>query len=887
MPATQTQYFAFGGGLDVVTPALSVKPGRALNMVNFEPWFNGGYRRIDGFERFDGRPRPSEQAFVGFDVTSVEDVVIGATITGAISGATGKVIGVNEDDGTFGVDSLAVTKVTGTFVIDEDIGVAATNVDNLLKPTLLNTSGSPLVSGLVTDIDEGVDFAESATGLFCEGDVPTLLFAKDDWSASTLTVDLDDLDASITSVNTWTLRVTARVMRTGPESDDTIDYLIGYAPGPDLGTVTFDQNDVGNGWITREITVVSGATPAQINAADVGVIIGTFTQNGNAADGLQLEVDAIDVIVDGDGLSTIRSEPVVRYAQTVALEDQFILAAQDDYRVDIAVVPGSGPVRGAWQRNAVNYAVRDNVGVTAGILHIGSAAGWTTAGVTMGLTLFFTLGGGGGANPLPLEGATITGTISGATAVVHRIILHAGSTAGNDASGYMVLTGQVGVFVAETIESPAATLVATIAGDSAAFAFPVGGTYRFLNHNFFGGSGSYRTYGVNGVGAGFEIDETNIVSPILLAANPLTGQPAANMPFLLEEHRNYLWLAFPGGSLQHTVIGEPLVMNGFLGAAEFGIGDEITGLNSVVGSVLSITTEREARGMFGKDDSDFELRLIGEKTGGKLYSTQKLDTVYALDDLGVTSLARTDAFGDFVGATVSQLVQPIIDLLRENITDSTIVRRSNQYRVYFNDSTALIMYVPATGSASRARGINTRLNVEFGALTYPFTVDRIYNSEDETGRERSYFCTDTVANEGFVYEDQIGNNFDGDDIRSFVRTVFNQVGSPSYRKRFRRADLELQASRPLALQFIHDLSFGQSQVSGDVTTIQLQAGGGFWDSDNWDEFFWDGDNVSTARAGLNGTGENISLLMFNESAVTAPFILQGVTIHYDLRRLQR
>ena len=35
---TKTQYYALEGGLDVVTPALSVAPGSALAMVNFEPW---------------------------------------------------------------------------------------------------------------------------------------------------------------------------------------------------------------------------------------------------------------------------------------------------------------------------------------------------------------------------------------------------------------------------------------------------------------------------------------------------------------------------------------------------------------------------------------------------------------------------------------------------------------------------------------------------------------------------------------------------------------------------------------------------------------------------------------------------------------------------------
>jgi len=133
----------------------------------------------------------------------------------------------------------------------------------------------------------------------------------------------------------------------------------------------------------------------------------------------------------------------------------------------------------------------------------------------------------------------------------------------------------------------------------------------------------------------------------------------------------------------------------------------------------------------------------------------------------------------------------------------------------------------------------------------------------------------------------IGNNFDGEVIRSWVRTVFNQVGSPSYRKRFRRAVMELQSQKPLTLKIISDLTYGSTDSSSGNTDLEIEAGGGLWDTDNWDEFFWDGQTVSTASAKLTGTGENIGFVIFNESATARPFILQGITLHYDLRRLQR
>ena len=899
-----------GGGLDIVTPALSLAPGRALALVNYEPWFNGGYRRIDGFERFDGRPRPSEQTFVGFNISSVEDIVVGNTITGATSGATGVVIGVYEDDGTYGSDVVAVTKLGGTqpFVNGESIGVAATGVDSQLVPNAAITdTGSVLVSGAYTDIDEGLEEAESLTGLYRADDVPALRSIDDDWSGDTVDIPMSSMDAGAVTVTTWQLRVRARVLRDGPETDDLVTYRFLFGPGADSQFVSFTQADAGLGWITRTVTQAGAvATPANINAENVVLSQSVYTLVGQAADGLRLEVDAVDVLVTYDGPTVIRSVPLQGYAPDQDTEDLFTAAMRNEYRDDIGVVPGSGYVRGAWRRKADTFAIRNNAGSTAGILHKASASGWVTTGITMTQYLYYDQGD----DTVPTfiqAGNTINGLTSGATAVVHKVIIHSGSPAAGppgDAAGYLVLTSVTGgPFTAGEDLRIGVVKVARAVGVNVLFGFPVGGKYRFVNHNFFATTGTYNVYGVNGVGPAFEIDEANIVSPILFPVNPATGQPASNLPFLVEKHRNHLFLAFPNGRFLHSVLGEPLNFNGFLGAAEFGMGAELTGLHSVVGNVLLVMTEDETRGLFGKNIADWDFKIIGEKTGGKLYSTQKLDTVYGLDNLGITSIKRTDAFGSFGGSTVSQAVQPIIDALRDKLNDAAIVRRSNEYRAYFSDAECLIMYVPAPGSEAERRGEITSVGAAFGFASYPFAIKSVWNSEDETGTERAYFTTLSTINafgtaipvEGYVFEDLVGASFDGALIRSSVRLAFNALKSPSYKKHFHRADLELTANSPVHIKVASDLTYGAEEVSSglteldstDIPVLDIFASGGFWDVDNWDEFLWDGQNLAQVHADLSGSGENIGFLFYNESTTAEPFILQSMIVHYSLRRLQR
>ena len=878
---TRTKYYALKGGLDVVTSSLNIAPGKALSMVNFEPWYMGGYRRIPGFERFDGRPKPHRQSFTAFEVSSIGDIEVGDTITGSESAATGVVIGIHSNADNSKNDVIGVTKTTGVFEKDEYLETAASNVTRQLRPSSVATASAgfiPLDSDDFTRIANGVDTPNSSTVLSDANDI----------TGNVAYWPLGDVPTIVANVDSYQLRVRARVIKLappgsslsiGPETDDEATYRFRLSVGARTVDVDFDQSDVDLGYIVRSATGTDSVLDGDIAAATVSFYQDSYTQMGELPDGLRIEIESIDVVVQYDGPIAILSNPTLLAAPSGEIEDAWLLAAQNSYRDDIGEVPGTGPVLGAYQRGANVYALRAQVSPANIALFRSSAAGWTTSGITMGVVLRFNTGLAAGDNLQ--EGDTVTGSVSSETAVVHRIVLNSGSVAWDGSGeGYLVLTSASGTFTEGESLMLSTDPIATVAEDSFTLTFGTGTTrFEFRNHNFFGGANTYRTYGVGGGSDfAFEIDENNVVSPIYLPPVDVDGvAPPQGQPMLLEVHRNHLFLAYPGGRIVHTIPGDPLVISGFLGSAEFGLGGEITGLNSVVGSVLVVTTVRQTRGLFGTNVTDWELRLIGRETGGKRYAMQTIDTVYGLDDLGITSMERTDAFGDFVEATLSKFIQPLLIEKRPLFTASCIVRESNQYRVYFSDNTAIVMYVPAGQNKSP----------EFGALSYPFAVNRIYNVEDETGAERTYFCTDDPDNQGYVFQDQVGKSFDGEVIRSYVRLAFNNLGSPANRKRFRRADLELNGSRPLDLKFVYDLSYGAANADGGAVDISLLAGGGFYDEGNWDEFYWDGQSVSTARANLTGTGENVSFSIFNETAITRPFILQGVTIHYDLRRIQR
>jgi len=102
----KTDYVRMEGGLDQISPALSVAPGSLLSCLNYVAGTNGGYKRIDGYERYDGQSAPSDAVYT--KLTASGTVAVGETVTGVTSGATGVVSRVL-------TGAFDVTKVTGTF----------------------------------------------------------------------------------------------------------------------------------------------------------------------------------------------------------------------------------------------------------------------------------------------------------------------------------------------------------------------------------------------------------------------------------------------------------------------------------------------------------------------------------------------------------------------------------------------------------------------------------------------------------------------------------------------------------------------------------------------------------------------------------------------------
>lgn len=124
------------GGWDTITPIVMGDPGLIRDSINFDVATSelGGYTRIPGYERFDGRPSPSAATFSLVQISSFTNTpTVGQTLTGNTSGATGVIIAI-------GANYMALTKLTGAFTNTEVVKVGVTTIGTAVPLTVSLTS---------------------------------------------------------------------------------------------------------------------------------------------------------------------------------------------------------------------------------------------------------------------------------------------------------------------------------------------------------------------------------------------------------------------------------------------------------------------------------------------------------------------------------------------------------------------------------------------------------------------------------------------------------------------------------------------------------------------------------------------------------------------------
>lgn len=291
----------------------------------------------------------------------------------------------------------------------------------------------------------------------------------------------------------------------------------------------------------------------------------------------------------------------------------------------------------------------------------------------------------------------------------------------------------------------------------------------------------------------------------------------------------------------------------------------------MTGEALAIFSRNTTSKLTGTSVDTFELDSISDEVGCIPRTAQKLGYAYCLDDRGVIKVYPTDTYGSFAHGAVSRHIQPLIDSIRGDVVASATYKIKNQYRIYCNSGRGLCMTVLNKG-------------VAFTEFLYPDKVACAISGEDSTGKDVVFFGSD----EGMVYQADKGSSFDGQAIEAYLMLQFNNAKSPSVLKTYRKATVEMTSEQYSSIRMSTDFSYSDPNIPSHVAdNIEVQGDGGYWDIDLWDEFFYGASVVASPSIPLEGTGVNVGLIVYSNSAIDAGHKIDGALLHYTPRRINR
>lgn len=545
-------------------------------------------------------------------------------------------------------------------------------------------------------------------------------------------------------------------------------------------------------------------------------------------------------------------------APSSKLHAQYKALAANTYRNDILAPTGSGGVLGVWTYNDIDYCFRNNAGGTAAVMYKATAGGWVA--IVFGEEIAFS-----NANTNVVDGVTLTeGAV---TATVARVVLQTGTLQSGVNTGRLIITGRAGGNFAGGAATTSGGGTLTLGGAQTAITLLPGGKYEFVNANFGGASGTLRMYGVDGVNRGFEFDGTTFV--------PISTGMTADTPNYVSVHKNTLFYLF-GASLQKSGAGLPYQWALIVGAGEFALGAIGTGM--IVGpgnnttSALLIACQNKMSVLYGSSVSDFNLVNYSTEFGAMAYSMRYLAEPMFLTNQGLATLSTTQKFGNFEHSSISELIRPFITQERVKTSYSCIVRNKNQYRIFFSDGFGV--YVTINGDKLMGMMPVSLANAVSCASSVVLS----------DGTERIMFG----SSNGMVYEMEKGTSFDGTAINAYLTLAYNNSKSPRLLKRYRGAALEVSGSGYAEFSLAYSLGYANSDIPSPLSqTIPAGLSSPQWDTGTWDVGVWDGLNLAPSEAKLEGTAENISMMIAMNSDYMDSITFNGAMLRYSPRREKR
>jgi len=243
---------------------------------------------------------------------------------------------------------------------------------------------------------------------------------------------------------------------------------------------------------------------------------------------------------------------------------------------------------------------------------------------------------------------------------------------------------------------------------------------------------------------------------------------------------------------------------------------------------------------------------------------------------GLRPISATDRIGDVELETLSKSIQSIVNdtALSEDLDGlcSVVIRQKSQFRIFFaaSESSGIIGGL----RQSRQGGIG----FEFGQLL------GITATCADSGYIGQYEYVLHGDSDGKVYRQELGNDFDGNEIFSLFQTPYYHLGDPELRKNFLKLStyMRSEGANNITVGLVYDYEdeFVQNPNDYNLNTANAAA---FFNEATYDAVgvIYDGNPSPVFKTNIAGSGFSVSI-KYVTNDTNASHSIQGLVLLFGV-----
>ena len=340
--------------------------------------------------------------------------------------------------------------------------------------------------------------------------------------------------------------------------------------------------------------------------------------------------------------------------------------------------------------------------------------------------------------------------------------------------------------------------------------------------------------------------------------------------------KDHMFYAGKSSTPQEVIFSQPFDEDAFSsgsGAGSVKVDDTVTGLK-VFRDNLFIFCENRIFQMTGSSSSDFAVKPVTRNIGcvnGQTIQEFAGDLIFLGPD-GLRTIAGTARIGDVELGTISANVQPLFNSNIATATNfnSVVIPNKTQYRVFFSKSN--ILESLTEGAICSLRG----QQFEFAKLK------GIKPSSTSTFTDTTGTTVIHGGFDGFVYQQESGNDFDGTAIDGKYRSPDLSFGDAGIRKHMQRVLVsykpESSVNADLFLRYDYEDPDTPRPAAYSLSAEDIVA---VYGSATYGTATYGGQTEPLLRQSVEGSGFTVALRV-NDNGTSAPYALRGFGLEYQV-----